>query len=82
MKAAALQYGLIFKSLERERYLLACRSEAADKPAIRRLRQAIASPQMLQVLKSLPGYAGANTGSLLSFARAFSTSRGSARKKA
>jgi molybdate transport repressor ModE-like protein len=74
VKAAALQYGLEFKTLERERYLLACRSDAADKPAIRRLRQAIASPQMLQVLRSLPGYAAANTGSLLSFARAFSTS--------
>ena len=82
VKAAALQYGLEFKTLERERYLLACRREAADEPAIRRLRQAIASPQMLQVWKSLPGYAGANAGSLLSFARAFSTSGGSARKKA
>jgi molybdate transport repressor ModE-like protein len=82
VKAAALQYGLVFKTLERERYLLVCRSDAANRPAIRRLRQAIASPQMLQVLKSLPGYAGVNSGRLLSFARAFSTSRGSARKKA
>lgn len=81
VKAAALQYGLDFKRLERERYLLACRSEAADKPAIRRLRQAIASPPMLQVLKSLPGYAGANTGSVLSFARAFSASSGRVRKR-
>jgi putative molybdopterin biosynthesis protein len=75
VKAAALQYGLEFRTLERERYLLACRSDAANKPAIRRLRQAITSPQMLQVLKSLPGYAGAKTGSLLSFACAFSTGR-------
>jgi putative molybdopterin biosynthesis protein len=83
VKAAALQYGLEFKTLERERYLLACRSEAAKEPAVRRLRQAIASAQMLQALHSLPGYAGANTGSFLSFARAFSTSRDSgARKKA
>lgn len=81
VKAAALQYGLDFKTLERERYLLACRSEAANAPAIRRLRQALASPQMLQVLKSLPGYAGANTGSVLSFVRAFSTSRGRVQKR-
>ena len=81
VKAAALQYGLDFKMLERERYLLACRSEAADEPAMRRLRQAIASPQMLQVLKSLPGYAGADAGRLLGFARAFSTSRSVLREK-
>lgn len=81
VKAAALQYGLEFKTLERERYLLACRSEAADEPAVRRLRQAIASPQVLQVLRSLPGYAGANAGSLLGFARAFSTSGGKAQKR-
>jgi len=81
VKAAALQYGLEFKTLERERYLLACRGEVANEPAIRCLRQAIASPQMLQAVRSLPGYAGANAGSLLGFARAFSTSRGRARKK-
>jgi len=81
VKAAALHYGLEFKMLERERYLLACRSEVADEPAIRRLRQAIASQQMLQVLKSLPGYAGANAGRLLGFARAFSTSRSVVRAK-
>ncbi len=81
VKAAALQYGLDFKTLERERYLLACRSEAAERPAIRRLREAIASPQMLQVLRRLPGYAGANAGSLLSFARVFSTISSRAQKK-
>src|SRR3990172_9325209 len=81
VKAAALQHGLDFKSLEWERYLLACRSEAADRPAIRRLREAIASPQMLQVLRRLPGYAGANAGSLLSFARAFSANRGGVQKR-
>ena len=81
VKAAALQYGLEFKTLERERYLLACRSEAAQEPAIRRLRQAIAGAQMLQLLRSLPGYTGTNPGSLLGFARAFSTSSGRAQKK-
>ena len=81
VKAAALQYGLEFKTLEHERYLLACRSEAANEPAIRSLRRAIASAQMLQVLRSLPGYAGANAGSLLSFNHAFSASRDGARKK-
>lgn len=81
VKAAALQYGLEFKTLERERYMLACRSDAANSPAVQRLRQAIASPQMLRVLRSLPGYASASAGSLLSFARAFSTSRGTSRKK-
>lgn len=80
VKAAALQYGLDFKTLERERYLLACRSEAAERPAIRRLREAIASPQMLQVLRRLPGYAGANAGSLLSFARVFLTISSRAQK--
>jgi putative molybdopterin biosynthesis protein len=81
VKAAALQYGLEFKTLEHERYLLACRSDAADGPAIGRLRQAIASPQMLQVLRGLPGYAGAMAGSLLGFARAFSAARGTARAR-
>lgn len=76
VKAAALQYGLDFKLLERERYLLACRSEAANEPAILRLREAVAGAHMLKVLRGLPGYAGANAGSLLGFARAFSTSRG------
>jgi molybdate transport repressor ModE-like protein len=82
VKAAALQHGLEFKSLEWERYLLACRSEAADQPAVRLLRQAIASRQMLQVLQGLPGYAAANTGSLLGFARAFALGRAHAKKKA
>jgi molybdate transport repressor ModE-like protein len=81
VKAAALQYGLEFKALERERYLLACRSEAAVKHAIARLRQAIASPQMLQVLRRLPGYAGTNAGHMLSFTRAFSTNRGRTHRK-
>lgn len=76
VKAAAAQYGLDFKTLERERYLLVCRSESAEEPAISRLRLAIASAQMRQVMASLPGYAGANAGALLSFARAFSTSGG------
>ncbi|MEK7438895.1 MAG: substrate-binding domain-containing protein [Pseudomonadota bacterium] len=74
VKAAALQYGLAFKLLERERYLLACRSEAAKEPTIRRLREAIASPAMLRVIRSLPGYADANSGSLLSFTRGFAGS--------
>ncbi len=81
VKAAALQYGLEFKTLEHERYLLACRSEAANEPAILRLRQAIADPQMVKVLRGLPGYAGADAGRLLSFARAFSTSRGKVQKR-
>jgi len=81
VKAAALQYGLEFKTLEHERYLLACRSEAADGPAIRSLRQAIASAPMLQALRGLPGYAGANSGSLLSFTRAFSADRGKLSKR-
>ena len=82
VKAAALQHGLDFKSLEWERYLLACRSEAADQAAVRLLRQAIASQPMLQVLQGLPGYAAANTGSLLGFARAFALGRAHAKKKA
>ncbi len=82
VKAAALQYGLYFKPLERERYLLACRSDAADQPAMRRLREAIGGRQMLQVLRGLPGYAGASPGRLLSFARAFSAGRAPAPKKA
>jgi len=72
VKAAALQYGLAFKSLEHERYLLACRSEAAQEPAIRRLREAIASPAMLQAVRKLPGYVAADSGSVLGFTRAFS----------
>ena len=82
VKAAALQYGLDFRSLERERYLLACRSAAADQPALRLLRQAIASAQMREVLRGLPGYAAANSGSLLSFARAFSAGGAQAKNKA
>ena len=81
VKAAALQYGLEFRMLEYERYLLVCRSEAANEPAIRCLRQAIASAQMLQVLRRLPGYAGANSGGLLGFARAFSSSGGKVPRK-
>ena len=80
VKAAALQHGLDFKTLEHERYLLACRSDAANAPAIQRLRQAIASPQMLQLLRGLPGYTGAGGGRLLSFARAFSAGRGSVKE--
>lgn len=81
VKAAALHYGLEFKSLEHERYLLACRSEAGDTLAIRRLREAIASAQMRQLLAGLPGYADASAGSMLSFGRAFSINRGRVQKR-
>jgi putative molybdopterin biosynthesis protein len=72
VKAAALRFGLSFHALERERYLLACRSERAGEPAIRQLRKALAGPEMRQVLKDLPGYADTSAGKMLGFARAFS----------
>ena len=81
VKAAALQFGLNFQLLERERYLLACRTEDADAPAIRRLREAIAGAEMRQVLKDLPGYADAHAGRMFSVARAFSGLQGAAPKK-
>ena len=81
VKAAALRFGLSFRTLERERYLLACRSEHAGGPAMQQLRAALAGPEMRQVLKDLPGYTDAAAGDMLSFARAFATSGGTARKK-
>ncbi len=81
VKAAALQLGLDFQLLERERYLLVCRVEHAGDPAIQRLRAALAGPQMQQVLKDLPGYTDAAAGRMLGFARAFVTSGRTAHNK-
>jgi putative molybdopterin biosynthesis protein len=75
VKAAALQFGLDFQLLERERYLLACRREDADSAAIRRLRVAMAGAELRQALQDLPGYSAPSAGELFSVAIGFSPPR-------
>lgn len=66
IEAAARQFGLDFVPLVEESYFLACLCEALDDPAVRRLREILASRQWAEILKNLSGYRpAADAGGLL-----------------
>lgn len=69
IEAAAAPFGLDFVPLMAEDYHLVCLKDALDHPAVVKLREALASPEWLQQLASLPGYEGSHSGEVLSLTR-------------
>ncbi|MCK6426192.1 MAG: helix-turn-helix transcriptional regulator [Burkholderiaceae bacterium] len=70
IEAAARQFGLAFVPLVAEDYHLVCLKDALEHPAVRRLREVLASPLWQQRLAELPGYAPSHSGEVLSLIRA------------
>jgi len=70
IEAAALEYGLAFVPLSVEHYYLVCLKETLAHPAVRRLTEILQSPQWLAQVQSLPGYAPAAPGQIVSLTRA------------
>jgi putative molybdopterin biosynthesis protein len=68
IEAAALEKGLDFIPLVRERYHLVCLKSALDQPPVKALLQALQSPAWGATLAQLPGYSaeGAQSGHVLS----------------
>ena len=56
IEAAALQFGLHFVPLVEENYFLACMSDAIEHPAVQRVRDVLAGPGWVRILRNLPGY--------------------------
>jgi putative molybdopterin biosynthesis protein len=65
IRAAAAQQELGFIPLVRERYLLACRSDALERVELRKFLAVLRGKRFKAVLASLPGYDGAITGRLM-----------------
>jgi putative molybdopterin biosynthesis protein len=71
IEAAALQFGLHFVPLMKENYFMACLEENLPNPAVRNLRDVLASSQWRTILANLPGYENASVpGGLLAIAEA------------
>ena len=71
LHAAALAEGLDFVPLLDEDYYLACLADALERPAVRLLRELLASPAWHAVLETRPGYAPSpSAGQVLSLTRA------------
>lgn len=62
VSAAAELYGLDFVPLCTERYLLACREETLDAPAMRTLLALLRSPAFKSMIAALPGYSASEAG--------------------
>lgn len=65
IRAAAVQYGLDFILVERERYLLACHSERLNDPLVQQLLALLRGRAFHALLAALPGYDPAIAGKLL-----------------
>jgi len=64
LRAAAVEYGLAFVPLIRERYYLAIRAKSAGKPSHARLIEALRSPAFAKLVRRLPGYDPTSAGAL------------------
>ncbi|TWI61195.1 transcriptional regulator of molybdate metabolism, LysR family [Pseudoduganella lurida] len=64
VETAARRFDLDFLPVCRERYFLACDRNALDTPLLQAARTAMASTAFRQVLDGLPGYDGAQAGTL------------------
>lgn len=65
VQAAAAGYRLDFVPLVVERYFLACRESFLESPAMRRLRDFLATGRFAEMVRALPGYACDNAGTVL-----------------
>ena len=70
VEAAARQFALDFVPLVNEAYYLVCLSQALEQPAVQVLRSVLQQPAWADTLASLPGYAAARSGDVLSLTRA------------
>ena len=70
IEAAARSYGLGFIPLVEEDYFLVCLRDALEHPAVVKLREALRSPGWRETVATLPGYATARSGDVLSLTRA------------
>ncbi|MDE2080564.1 MAG: helix-turn-helix transcriptional regulator [Burkholderiales bacterium] len=70
IEAAAMQFGLGFVPLVEEDYFLVCLREALDEPPLRALRGLLQGPAWRDAVASLPGYAPAHSGEVLSLTQA------------
>lgn len=70
IEAAARDFGLGFVPLVEEDYFLVCLQDALEHPAVVKLGEVLASPAWQQTAASLPGYAAARSGEVLSLTRA------------
>jgi putative molybdopterin biosynthesis protein len=70
IESAARAFGLGFVPLVEEDYFLVCLADTLEHPAVRLLRQALASPAWHDALAELPGYAAHQAGEVLSLTRA------------
>ncbi len=66
IEAAAVQAGLGFVPLVKENYHLVCLKSALEQPGIVALQALLQTPQWQKVIDSIPGYATAHSGEVLS----------------
>ena len=71
VETPARQFGLDFLPLAAERYFLLCRSDALDAPALRKLLQRLADPELRARLDALPGYSTADDSTPQTLRQAF-----------
>ena len=65
LRAAAAEFGLAFVPLARERYLFAVRAKALETPEVRAFLELLRGPLTQRAMKSLPGYAAREAGTVL-----------------
>jgi putative molybdopterin biosynthesis protein len=65
VEAAAAQYHLDFVPVCTERYLLACRTEDVNSPAMATLLEQLRGPRFRELVASLPGYDAPDAGAIL-----------------
>lgn len=70
IEAAARGYGLGFIPLMEEDYFLVCLRDALDHPAVAKLRDVLRGSDWRALVATLPGYATARSGEVLSLTRA------------
>jgi molybdate transport repressor ModE-like protein len=64
LRASAVEYGLAFVPLVRERYYIAIRAKSAGKPSHARFIEALGSPAFAKIVRRLPGYDAAGAGTV------------------
>jgi putative molybdopterin biosynthesis protein len=70
IEAAARRFGVDFVPLVEEEYFLVCLRDALEHPAVLKLREVLQGPAWRETVASLPGYASAHSGEVLSLTRA------------
>jgi molybdate-binding protein len=81
VEPAARQFGLGFVPLLSERYFLACRQDAIDRPEIRAVLETARSREFRSMIAELPGLDGIQCGTVVSIAEAFPNYRFSSHRQ-